>query len=123
MTFNLRSVLHGVLRYFGVDVIRWYKAPESTLLGLTEYDIRTVLDIGANIGQSARFYRQTFPKARIYSFEPLPAVYESLDAWAQRQNSKAKALNIALGGPYGSNGNQVACRFFSLLIFFEKHTL
>jgi FkbM family methyltransferase len=101
MTINAKSFLHRLFKFFGMDIIRRNKVPESTLLGLTEYDIHTVLDIGANIGQSASFYRQAFPNALIYSFEPLPAVYKELDKWAQRQDGKARALNLALGNHTG----------------------
>ena len=97
MTISARSVLHQILKYMGVDIIRWYKVPENTLLGLTECNIRTVLDIGANVGQSARFYRQVFPDAMIYSFEPQLNAFAELEKWTQSQNGKAKALNIALG--------------------------
>ena len=97
MTITVRSLLHQILQYLGVDIIRWYKVPENTLLGLREYDIRTVLDIGANIGQSARLYRQVFPNALIYSFEPLPVAFKILDAYAQSQNGKVIALNVAIG--------------------------
>lgn len=101
MTNNANLFLHRLLQYFGMDIVRWYKVPENTLLGLTKYDIRTVLDIGANTGQSARFYRRAFPNALIYSFEPLPAAYKELDEWARRQNGKVRALNIALGDHTG----------------------
>jgi FkbM family methyltransferase len=92
-----KSVFHQLLHYVGADIVRWSKVPENTLLGVVEYDIHTILDIGANIGQSARFYRQVFPNAFIYSFEPLSAAYKELDEWAQSQNGKVRALNVALG--------------------------
>lgn len=84
-----------------VDIIR-HKVPKNTLLGLIEDDICTVLDIGANIGQSARFYRQTFPNALIYSFEPLPSAWKELDEWAKSQNGKVRAVNVALGDRDGA---------------------
>ena len=34
-------------------------------------DVKIILDIGANQGQTARRYQQLFPQAAIYSFEPL----------------------------------------------------
>lgn len=43
---------------------------ERHLLGL---DCRTVVDIGANRGQFALVARRCLPKARVISFEPLPA--------------------------------------------------
>lgn len=37
-----------------------------------------VFDIGANVGQSAKEYASLFPKARIYSFEPVHATFQTL---------------------------------------------
>ncbi len=39
---------------------------------------KTVIDIGANVGQFALKFRNILPDALIYSFEPLPEVYEQL---------------------------------------------
>src|ERR1700730_13871405 len=39
---------------------------------------KIIFDVGANIGQTAKTYRQLFPAAQIWSFEPFPASYESL---------------------------------------------
>jgi len=41
-------------------------------------NFRTIIDGGANVGQFARAASQTFPAAKIYSFEPLPDVVETL---------------------------------------------
>lgn len=41
-------------------------------------DSKIIFDVGANIGQTAKTYRQLFPKAQIWSFEPFPKCYESL---------------------------------------------
>jgi FkbM family methyltransferase len=35
-------------------------------------EVRTVLDIGANIGVSAIFFATAFPQARVFAFEPAP---------------------------------------------------
>jgi len=40
--------------------------------------IRTVLDVGANIGQSAQEYLAAFPQATVHSIEPALATYRSL---------------------------------------------
>ncbi len=39
-----------------------------------------IFDVGANIGQSVRKFRHAFPKATIYSFEPVGTVYEALQS-------------------------------------------
>src|SRR6185369_15495578 len=45
---------------------------------LIDLDIQTVLDVGANVGDFAKLAREVFPKAAIYSFEPLPDCYAEL---------------------------------------------
>lgn len=61
---------------------------------------RTIIDGGANIGQFARAATETFPDARVYSFEPLPDVSAVL-----RQNlasrSQVKIIQAALGSEDG----------------------
>jgi FkbM family methyltransferase len=37
-----------------------------------------IFDVGANVGQSARHFRQTFPSSLIHSFEPSPKIFEVL---------------------------------------------
>jgi ubiquinone/menaquinone biosynthesis C-methylase UbiE len=40
--------------------------------------IQSVLDIGANTGQFAKKIRWIFPNVKIYAFEPIPSVFNSL---------------------------------------------
>lgn len=68
---------------------------------LQAYDIRTVLDIGANTGQFARRMRDVLGGVRLYSFEPLA------DCFAKLQQNFAgdgafQAFNFALGDQAGS---------------------
>lgn len=39
---------------------------------------KTIFDVGANIGQTAKTYRRLFPQAEIWSFEPFPNSFSSL---------------------------------------------
>jgi FkbM family methyltransferase len=58
--------------------------------------IKTVFDVGANEGQSARQFLRHFPKARIFSFEPTPATFQQLARLAGTQ-PRLTAVNKALG--------------------------
>ena len=40
--------------------------------------VRTVFDVGANVGQSAREYLRAFPEARIFCFEPVQSTFQTL---------------------------------------------
>ncbi len=59
-----------------------------------------VLDCGANIGQTVEGIRPLFPKAEIYSFEPVAELYEKLCATCDRVN--AHAVKLAVGDYSGT---------------------
>jgi len=63
-------------------------------------NIQTVLDVGANEGQFARRVRSLLPEATIYSFEPLPHVFNIL-AKLQTHDSRFEAINAGLGDELG----------------------
>ena len=52
---------------------------EVDLRKFSSQDFKTVLDIGAHVGQSALRYHSWFPQAKIYSFEPVSATYSTLE--------------------------------------------
>lgn len=56
----------------------WHRRELAKWRLLQNYAPRTVLDIGANTGQFARLIREVLPAARIISFEPLAACFETL---------------------------------------------
>lgn len=93
-----------VKRFFsilGLDVVRKKNTPSFTLLGLKKIPVRTVIDIGANRGQFARYISEIFPSARIFCFEPLPGPFAELQRWAERQGGRVVAVNTALGAEDG----------------------
>lgn len=63
---------------------------------IQDLGIKTVLDIGANTGQSARLFRFLFPDAMIYSFEPLPDCYRRLNE-SMKGDRRFLGCNYALG--------------------------
>lgn len=78
------------------------RTEDPTLLGLTAFRIRSVIDVGANTGQFARVALARWPDAHVYSFEPLPVPFDRLRRWAHTQGGRVTALNIALGDHNGS---------------------
>ena len=69
---------------------------QPMLRTLAPYDIRTVLDVGANIGQFTLVARHVFPSARVIAFEPLAAECERF-ALVHAGDSKVKLVRAALG--------------------------
>ena len=55
---------------------------EFTLIGrrIPQWQPKVILDVGANVGQSALGFAKAFPKAHVHSFEPFPASFRKLAA-------------------------------------------
>ncbi|MCS3765066.1 FkbM family methyltransferase [Bradyrhizobium centrosematis] len=72
LLMRARKLLHAVSSASGRRALKFGIAAsiehKSALRGV-EY--RTIVDIGANVGQFALFARERYPKANIFSFEPL----------------------------------------------------
>ena len=91
MENNLRKLINKT----GLDLHRYQPATDR-LAWLRECSIKTVFDIGANVGQFATEIRAELPDAQIYSFEPIKECYDKLVRTFAR-DPKFKAFNFALG--------------------------
>lgn len=60
----------------------------SLLVELLQVEV--IFDVGANIGQTASKFAQSFPKAKIFSFEPVTATFKQL-----RENTKKNLVLVA----------------------------
>lgn len=97
---QLRKNLRRMLRSLGWDIVR-YRPLWPTLLGVERLPIRTVLDIGAYDGDTARIFRRYFPEAHIYCVEPQPEPVQALERWAASQQGMVHVLPMALGNRSG----------------------
>lgn len=95
-----KKIIRKSFNLLGYDIIRIEKSPHKTLLGLKNIPIKTILDIGANEGQFAKFILNFFPEAHLYCFEPLFEPFKKVKLWAEKSN-KISIFNIALGEKEG----------------------
>lgn len=59
-------------------------------------DVATILDVGANLGQTTSIYRDLFPSAVIHAFEPCSSSYEGLQrAYASCPRVLPRAYAVA----------------------------
>lgn len=61
---------------------------------LAKKNVRTIFDVGANVGQFANLILRNNPNADIYSFEPHPASFSKL---SQIKTPNFKCFNVGLG--------------------------
>lgn len=74
---NLKKSVKNIANFFGLAITKRSRS-ENNYKWLQEYNINTVLDIGANTGQFASFIAKHLPAATIHSFEPLSSAYNEL---------------------------------------------
>ncbi len=98
---GLKKIVRRGVNRLGFDVIRVHRSPQRTLLGLPQLSIGTVIDVGANKGQFARFASQFFPTAQMYCFEPLKEPFRALGAWGEAQGGRVHCFQLALGDREG----------------------
>lgn len=111
----MKEMIHSFFHLFGLDIIKHRKIQPSgspakinsereiyTIKNnwLKEKNIVSILDIGANTGQFAEKIRWVLPKATIFSFEPIPAVFVSLTE-NFKNDPNFKAYNLGLGNENG----------------------
>jgi FkbM family methyltransferase len=98
---NFKNTIRSAVNRIGFDLVRLSQSPRKTLLGMTDLNFRSVIDVGANSGQFAREISAFFPHAHIYCFEPLDEPYRELNEWAAHQGGRVHCFKTALGESRG----------------------
>jgi len=105
MNAILKGVKETVERIGGCRIYR-YTLPHGTDCYIDiarrfgREGIKVVFDVGANVGQSAVQYVREFPRAEIYSFEPVASTYRELVA-ATGRISRIHAYELGMGSEAG----------------------
>ena len=98
----LKAMVSKIAHRFGLEITR-VRPTTSNLAWLQGMDIKTIIDVGANVGQSALHFHTLLPNAQIFSFEPLPDCYEQL-CHATKDIPRIRSYNLALGDKEGEIG-------------------
>lgn len=85
---KIKKIAHKL----GLEIRRYQ--PENHLW-IDSNKIKTIIDIGANIGQFAKYIHKIIPDASIYSFEPIKKCYNELIKNSASMN--LHAFNFGLG--------------------------
>lgn len=97
--FNVERIRHiQHLKRLGVAYSRYELFKKKWLL---DAGIKSILDIGANVGEFTTIFAELFPDAHIYAFEPLPDCFEELTRIANHYRGRIEAFNFALGAQEG----------------------
>ncbi|HEU5080700.1 MAG TPA: FkbM family methyltransferase [Opitutaceae bacterium] len=103
----IKTIVTSSFRRIGLDVqkrssvpfgVHWYQDLKYFPDGSR---IDTILDIGANTGQTALSISEAFPAAHVHSFEPVPSTFERLSANVSKFPN-IKAVQCAMGSAVGT---------------------
>jgi len=98
----IKELTKAVFRSFGLDLrparnipfgVEWY---HDIQYFTKASKLEIILDVGANIGQTALSLSKHFSDSLIYCFEPVPSTFEEL-VTSTKALPKVKAINQALG--------------------------
>lgn len=98
MKKTVKKIIKKILDSFGLKVIRIDRGRVSEanrLKWLRDLNIGTVIDVGASKGNATLEFRELFPSATIYAFEPLPDCFAQMQA-KLRSFENIHLFNIAL---------------------------
>ena len=95
MKYELHDLANNILNVFGLKVSKIN--PPNDFSFLNDYNINTIFDIGANVGEFSIEIADCFPNAQIYSFEPLKEEYAQLVQNLKFKLKNPHTFNIALG--------------------------
>jgi FkbM family methyltransferase len=99
----LTSGIKNMTRRLGVDIVKYnvYHSDAVVLRqAIRHFGVRTVLDVGANIGQYAEQVLKHGFQGRLFSFEPLAEAYQALQA-ASRRHRGWQVFNLGMGSQAG----------------------
>lgn len=101
---HFESIFHNIIRKTGYDVVKTkYSKHELEIEHLIKaYEICTVLDVGANVGQYGKHLRIGGYNKRIISFEPIKEVFLKLNKLSAN-DPNWDVFNIALGDYVGES--------------------
>lgn len=104
---SIKQQIHTILKKSGWYVKRRNNLPPGIdwvldlqrMLG--NISNQTILDVGANIGQTALMLQQEFPQSTIHCFEPIPDTFTVLQEKTE-EYSQIHCYNLAMGSHEGS---------------------
>lgn len=102
LRFHVQNAVKSAFRLFGCEIRYAFQYPrisDRSIYGpwLDAAKVRTVLDVGANVGQSCTKFATAFPNCTVHSFEPFTESYDRLAEVARRSNGRIRSYQLACG--------------------------
>lgn len=106
MNNSIKNLIQKALNTIGYRIVPAERDPKSLYQFIKSKPITTVIDVGANTGQSCAEWLKLFPLAKIHAIEPLEQFHEALNTLA---SANPKRMNI---WPYAATNAKGEVKFF-----------
>ena len=106
VTKTLKAGVQATLGRMGLRLIPRERDSATLLDALAQMKFRSVIDVGANRGNTLALWRKLFPAAHIYAFEPVPSSYAALVQSISGENN-VTTYNMAAGSESGAVSMQI----------------
>jgi FkbM family methyltransferase len=98
---SVKKAVNRSLRSLGYRVVPVQDPMAIQASLLKDRTVRTIFDVGANVGQTIGAYRRRFPEATIHAFEPHPGCFEALGA-RFAGDRQVRLIHTAVGDSEGT---------------------
>lgn len=102
MINKTKKLTQAALKMLGYELVGVSQRPVQTFMGLGDASIKTIIDVGANEGQFAKYISGFFPDAQIHAFEPLPPAHAALAKWGETSFPNLVTHKKAVGDKRGN---------------------
>ena len=102
----MKKIIKAIFRAFGLELTKKSTVEnafelQQKIVGNPKEPI-TIFDVGAHVGNISLKYNELFPNSRVYSFEPFPESFKSLNQ-NTLQHKNIKPFNKGLGEYVGTS--------------------
>lgn len=97
----LQHLIQSMAWRFGYTISRTNTFRTGLMSEFAGLPFRSILDIGASDGDTAKQFLADFPDAHIYAFEPLPQPFAALQRLSGQHADRLSAFQLALGAEEG----------------------
>lgn len=100
---NRKNILRALRAYGYENDTDTTDAAEKFLFEhvIKQFDPKTMLDVGANVGTYSRKLLTSFPNAKVYAFEPLGTTFATLSQLSLEYGDRFTPVNVGVGSQLG----------------------
>ena len=95
--YMIKAFTKKIFNFFGYNIVKF----DRNFYGLKHENFDLIIDVGASVGNTSKFFLNTFPYAKIYAFEPNPSNREDLKKIKKKFKNRFTSVLKGVGARNG----------------------